>query len=305
MTAIPAKAAPRGFVGAALGVLRTRARLLGYAAFFLVVFLIALLRTLPHDLIARRALEVALAAAPIEVGFREVSFAFPNGYRFSDVRVTSARGDGPLASLSELTVRMPLLSALTGNFRRAVFAGRAYGGELHGDVQLAGERVVGSLDARGVSLAPALAPLVPPPGRIAGTADLSLRLSGDGRTTQSAEGEIELSARNVALEEVTVRGFRVPDLALGTVTGSAQLFGSRLQVKELRTAGDQLTFAATGDVLLREPVAQSVLNLRLTIDVPADAPPALRVATALLPKRGPGQNQGYTLKGTIGAPVLR
>ncbi|MEW6273161.1 MAG: type II secretion system protein GspN [Thermodesulfobacteriota bacterium] len=305
MTPDAVRAAPRGRLGAAAAYVSARARLFAYAAFALLVFVIALLRTLPHDLIARRALEVALAAAPVEVAFRSVAFAFPNGYRFADVRVSPVRGGEALASLSELTVRMPLTAIVTFDFRQAAFAGRAYGGDFDGKVRLAGARVVGALDARSVSLEPALAPLVPPPGRLAGVADLSLRLSGDGRTTQSAEGEIELSARDVALDQVSVRGFRLPDLALGTVAGSAQIFGARLQLKELRAAGNDLTFAATGDVLLREPVVQSVLNLRLTIDVPPDAQPALRVATALLPKRAAGETPSYTLKGTIGTPVLR
>ena len=102
-----------------------------------------------------------------------------------------------------------------------------------------------------------------------------------------------------------MRGIRVPDIAFPTVDAGAQVFGARLQLKDVRAAGDDLNFAATGDVLLREPVQQSVLNLRLTIDVPANAQPALRIATGLLPKRAPGEAPAYTLKGTIAAPVLR
>jgi type II secretion system protein N len=285
--------------------LRTRAELLGYAAFTIAVFGVALLYALPHDLIAGRALDVALGAAPIRIGFRSVAFAFPNGYRFQDVRVSPARGDETIAALGEVTIRMPLTALLTGNFRQASFSGHAYGGDFDGRVALSGARAAGTLDARRIALEPALAPFVPPPGRVGGVADLSLRLAGDGRTTQSAEGEIELSASDLALEQVSVRGLRLPDLAFPAVSGSAQVFGARLQVKELRASGNDLTFGASGDVLLREPVVQSVLNLRLTIDVPADAQPALRVATALLPKRGPGESPSYTLKGTIGSPVLR
>src|SRR5262249_22265692 len=111
--------------------------------------------------------------------------------------------------------------------------------------------------------------------------------------------------KNLKLDQVSVRGLRVPDVAFPTVDATAQVFGARLQVKEARAAGDDLTFAATGDVLLRDPVPQSVLNLRLTIDIPANAQPALRLASGLLPKRAPGENPSYTLKGTIAGPVLR
>ena len=56
---------------------------------------------------------------------------------------------------------------------------------------------------------------------------------------------------------------------------------------------------------MREPVALSTLNLKLSIDVPPNAPPALRIVTALLPKRPPGEKPVYTLTGTLAAPLLR
>jgi len=76
-------------------------------------------------------------------------------------------------------------------------------------------------------------------------------------------------------------------------------------LKELRASGDQLSVEGSGDVVVREPVALSTLNLKLSIDVPPNAPPALRIATALLPKRPPGEKPVYTLTGTLAAPLLR
>ncbi len=299
---LPAGAGRLARRGAAV---RRRSGLLGYALFTVLVFLVALVWTLPHDLIARRAVATALASAPVELTFRSVHFAFPNGYRFADVRVLPAGGGETLASLGELTVRLPLAALLTGDFNRAAFSGRAYGGQFAGQVGRAGERISGELEASGVRLEPALAPLVPPPGRVGGTARLSLRLSGDGRTTQSSQGELELSVADLSLEQVSVRGIRLPDLSFPTASGAAQIFGPRLQVKELSASGPDLRLTASGDVVLREPTPQSVLNLRLTIDVPPGAQPGLRVATALLPKRAAGEAPNYTLKGTLAAPVLR
>lgn len=294
-----------GRLGAAVGFVRAHAAAFGYGLFATAVFLIALVWSLPHDLIAARALDLATARAPVRIGFRSVALAFPNGYRFTDLRVTPAGASEPLATLGELTVRVPFTGLVTGNFRQAVFSGRAYGGEFRGHVRLSGGAMAGALDASGVRLEPALAPFVPPPGRVQGEATLSLQLSGDGRTTQSSAGEISVAVRDLALEQVSVRGFRLPDVAFPTVDASAQVFGARLQIKEARAAGADLNFAASGDVLLREPLPQSVLNLRLTIEIPPGAQPALRVVTGLLPKRQPGEAPSYTLKGTVGTPVLR
>jgi len=301
----PEQPRPRGRLGALAAFARERAALLGYVLFTLAVFLLALLWSLPHDLIATRALDVALTGAPVRISFRSIALAFPNGYHLTDVRLLPAGKSDPLATLSEVTVRLPLTALLTADFRRAAFSGRAYGGDFAGQVSVADGRVAADLEARGVHLEPALAPFVPPPGRVEGDASLSLHLTGDGRTTQSSEGEVSLSARGLKLEQVSVRGIHLPDVAFPTVDAAAQVYGARLQVKDTRASGDDLNFSASGDVLLRDPVQQSVLNLRLTIEVPPTAQPALRIATGLLPKRAPGEAPAYTLRGTIAAPVLR
>jgi type II secretion system protein N len=300
----PEQARPPGRFAAPLAFVRARAALLGYGLFTALVFLLALAWTLPHDLIATRALEVALAGAPFRVTFRSITPAFPNGYRLTDVRlVPRGKGDA-LAILSDVTVRLPLGALLTADFRRAAFSGRAYGGDFSGQIQVGDGRVAAALDATSLHLEPALAPFLPA-GRIEGNATLALRLAGDGRTTQSSEGEVSLSVHDLKLEQVTVQGFRLPDLSFATVDAGAQIYGARLQVKDTRASGNDLNFGASGDVLLREPAPQSVLNLRLTIDVPPTAQPALRIATGLLPKRAPGEAPVYMLKGTIAAPVLR
>jgi type II secretion system protein N len=301
----PTTSAGESRPGRLAALLRGRGVVLAYAAFTLLVFAVALVWSLPHDLIAARALDLATAGAPVRIGFATVSLAFPNGYHFTDVRVTPPAGSAPIATLSEVTVRVPVTGLLTGSFRQAVFGGRAYGGRFDGWARLSGGKVAGQIDARDVRLEPALAPFVPPPGRVQGVATLALRLSGDGRTTQSMEGEVSLGVRDLVLEQVSVRGFRLPDVAFPTVDAAAQVFGARLQVKQARAAGDDLTFDATGDVLLREPLQQSVLNLRMSLEVPPNAQPALRIATGLLPKRKPGEPPVYTVKGTIGAPVVR
>jgi type II secretion system protein N len=301
----PGPSAPRGRLGRLVAVLRARADLVGYVAFTLLVFLLALVWSLPHDLIAARAIDVATAGAPVRIGFRSVALAFPNGYRFTDVRITPLGVSDPVATLSEVTLRVPLAGLLTGSFRQAVLDGRAYGGTFRGWARLVGNRASGALEATDIRLEPALAPLVPPPGRVQGTADVSFQLAGDGRTTQSSEGNLTLTVHDLALDQVSVRGIRVPNVAFPAVDASAQVFGARLQVKEVRAAGDDLRFDASGDILLREPLPQSVLNLRMNVEVPPGAQPALKLVSGLLPKRNPGEAPSYTVKGTLAAPVVR
>jgi type II secretion system protein N len=130
-------------------------------------------------------------------------------------------------------------------------------------------------------------------------------LSGDGRTTQSTDGELALSVAGLALHQLAARGFPIPDARFAQTDLVAQIAGPRVAVKQFAANGDDLNLIASGDVTLRDPVVQSLLNLRLGVDVAAQAPPPIRVLTALLPRRAAGETSNYTLGGTIAAPSLR
>jgi hypothetical protein len=257
---------------------------LASAAFALVVFVVALAWSLPHDLIARRALETATVGGPVGVDFQSVAFAFPNGYRFTGLRLTPQQKPDAVVAIDELTVRAPLLSLLAGDPRKLDLSGRAYGE---------------------IDLGRALAPFLDPPGSVEGRATLDLRLSGDGRTTQSADGDLDLSVTGLALHQLAARGFPIPDARFAQANLTAQIAGPKVTVKQFAASGDEVGLVASGDVTLRDPVVQSLLNLRLGVDVAAQAPPPIRVLTALLPRRAAGEASNYTLGGTIAAPSLR
>ena len=71
------------------------------------------------------------------------------------------------------------------------------------------------------------------PARIGGNADVDLRLAGDGRTTRSSEGDIRIAIRDLRLTRVAVQGITLPDLALTTAAGTAELKGTRLEIRDL------------------------------------------------------------------------
>jgi type II secretion system protein N len=289
------------------GWLRANRRPLGYAAFTAAVFLIALAYSLPHDLIARRALDGALRDAPIDVAFREVGFAFPNGYRFRDLTLTGGLPDARI-SLEAMTVRAPLRSLVTG-VAAADFSGELFGGEMSGSAAENGagaaavELHVEDMDLARAALA--LFPALAPPSAVAGRADVDLSLSGDGRTTRSSAGTLAFAVRDLALSRLVVQGITLPDLAFTEVTGAAAIQGTRLELRELRADGPEADLALSGDVLLREPIEQSVLNLDLVVEVAPNAQPAVRMATAFLPPRPAGQAQKWAVRGTLARPSVK
>ena len=277
---------------------------LGYAAFTFAVFVVCLLYGLPHELIARRAIHEATRELPIRVSFETVSFAFPNGYFLEGVRIADETDPARSVQLDELAVSTPLLGILLGRVDSADFEGTLYGGSFDGSARSSPGAVSTRLNVEGLSLAPLSRRLLPPPGSVAGTASLELEISGDGRRTQTSEGAIALRATNVRLEGIVAQGFTVPDLRFPEVRLDATLDAGRLKVGAFEAAGDELRVGATGDVLLRDPVTRSVLNLQIEIDVDEAARPGLRVATSLLPPRKAGK-KGWALRGSVASPSLR
>jgi type II secretion system protein N len=295
------QAAPRALAGFAT---EHRSAIL-YAAFTLVVFLLALAATLPHEQIATRAIESATADTPVAVAFKSVGFAFPNGYHFTGVRIAPIALPEAAAQITDLTLRVPLGGLLAGRVERTSFAGDAYGGTLRGEIDANRARIAVRILLENVDLGRASGAFLPPGAEIGGRASLDLSLAGDGRTTQSSQGELTLKVAGLVLKGLTATGLAIPDLSFPDLELAAQVHGTRLQVKELRASGDELDLAASGDILLREPLPSSMLNLRLTIGVTPTARPEIRVATALLPRRAPGERPTYVLSGTLAAPVVR
>ena len=278
---------------------------LGYAAFTLAAFLIALLYGLPHDLIAQRILQEVTAQAPVRISFSEVGFAFPNGYRFEDVRISSE--DQPLhtVQIPELSVSAPLSSLLLGSVDSANFSAELYGGELAGSVAAREGKVAARIEAEDLQIAPIARQFLTPPGAVGGRASFTADFEGDGRSMRSAKGNLRLSARDVSLDKITAQGILLPDLAFTTVVLDADLAGTRAKVNQFEAIGNEASLKSEGTLLIREPVGRTVLDLKLGIDVSDQARPGLKTAISLLPRnKSKGKNQ-WNLRGVLASPSLR
>lgn len=276
--------------------------LLAYGLFALGVFVLTLLYQLPHAEIARFAIGEATRTSPISVRFADVSFAFPNGYRFEGVRASPREQPERLVLVDELTVRIPLSSLFLGQTDTVAFSGELYEGSIEGIAGNTEGKISTSLQLRDVELRPLSRLFLEGDGYLSGRASVDLELSGDGRTTRSSEGRFDLSARDISLEGVVVQGFVVPDLTFSDLRARADLETMRLRIEEARAEGEELDLSARGEVMLRDPTPRSVLNLQFEIDVDEDARPGLRMIPALLPSRRPGQGQKWTLGGSLAAP---
>jgi hypothetical protein len=111
--------------------------------------------------------------------------------------------------------------------------------------------------------------------------------------------------RALEMQSVVVRGLALPDLAFPDLIAEAQNRRLPPPAEGAPRDGRRARSRGTGEVLVREPLQSSVLNLRLTIDVSPSAPPPLRMVTALLPKRSGTERPIYNLSGHRRVAVLK
>jgi hypothetical protein len=100
----------------------------------------------------------------------------------------------------------------------------------------------------------------------------------------------------------------LPQIALGQVESTGTWQGSKLTVESLNTDGPLGSTSLTGRVVLRAPVEQSALNLRLTHSPPPPGATGLSgMASLLFPEGGavPRGPRTYHVGGTLGLPALQ
>ncbi len=307
----------RGWTGRAAGALRTggaagsgatsRARtrvIAAYGTFFLVVLVIAFLWALPHERIVGRALSALTHGQPVALRFATARPAPPLGYRLDEVVITSTEEPQRALTLDRVTVATPVLGALGLTNTLAELDADAFGGTIEGTLARSDDGSSVHLVLTGIDLARATTSLLPAPGRVSGQLDLTLDLAGDpARTRSGGEGTLALALHDLSLMGLVAGGLRVPDLNFTKVEVAAELHGMRLQVTSLAADGQQLAATLSGDVLLREPLERSLLNLRFDLKPGAAAPPGLPLLLKLLPQRT-DPSRPWSLRGTPAAPSL-
>ncbi len=281
-----------------------RLAIAGYASFFLAAFLLSLLLTFPHESILERALASALEGQPVKIRFETASPRLPLGYRLNQVVLSDARQPQRELTIDGISLTAPLLGAIGLSNTLAEFDADAFDGEIEG--ALARTKTGGSvvLTIADIDLTRATHGVLPEPTRVGGRLDLTLDLAGNpAKPEAGGEGSLLLAVRDLSFEHLIANGMRVPDLRFTSVEAEAEIHGGRLQLTSLRADGEQLDLSLSGDILLRQPIERSLLNLRFDLKPGPGAPPGLAILVRLLPKR-PDESSPWKLRGTLAAPSL-
>jgi type II secretion system protein N len=277
---------------------------LGYTAILFVVFL---LLTFPHELLIRSMLS-SVGQGPVAVEFTDASFAWFHGYEVSGMRIGSASADGqpPYLECSHLWVRPALTALVRGNLYDLLLYAELYGGTAQGEWLMNNGSVNGNMQWNDLNLGRyrTLTALFDE-GQLAGRVSGGFNFESHGAKLEAGEATGELALEGVALTGVKVSGFPVPDLHLRQTRLKFVVRGGRLEVQEFQATGD-VDLQGSGNVVLREPLQDSVLNLRATIQQSLATPDAVKTLVGLIP-RAPGSkpDSPIMITGTLGRPHTR
>jgi type II secretion system protein N len=288
-----------------LGALGGRSTIL-YLGYTSVLFLICLVVTFPHDLLIRRALMSANQGS-VAVEFTSAGFGGTRGYELSGLRISprNAADQTPYLECTRFFVRPAFGELLRGNPYALVISADLYGGTAHADVSFKGGGLAGNVEWHDLSLGryrPLTAVLED--GQLAGR--LSGQFSFEARAPNFAAGQAsgELTLDGASLSDAKISGFTVPDAKLTQTKTKFKIAGGRIEIQDFLASGD-VGIQGSGQIVLRDPLSESALNLRATFLPTPATPPALKGALLLIPRQpGAKPDAPVTITGPLGRPKM-
>jgi type II secretion system protein N len=283
-------------------------RVLWYSLYTGILFAVFLVANFPFGIVLNRVLQmVEIPNMRVEVG--DARFAWWHGFELQRVRVASTTPDQPpLLEAASLYVRPGLDGLLRGRLDSVHISGPMYGGQIDGSFGRGDDvtRATLTLDRVDLQRYPALR-LVLPEGQIGGVVSGVISVEAHGGDSAETKAAGELDVRKASIVDLKVEQFPVPPLHFDTATLKFSLQANRLDIQELEADGPELKLLASGQVAVRAPVADSVLNLKVTVAAGPDSPDTVKGLLSLLPPLPKGQkpDSPRVISGTLAKPRIR
>lgn len=279
-----------------------------YTLYTLVLFGVFLFANFPHKALLQRVLQsVQVPGVHITVG--DVRFAWWHGFELQ--RVVVAPSDPSLPAFfeaSSLYVRPSLSDIIHARVQDLGLRGSLYNGSFDGTVSSGDvNRVSLTLDGLQLQRYPLLSNWLQGAqleGKLTGA--LSVESHGTDINEVRAAGDLQLDGLTIA--EAKFNGFPIPPLHFKAIATRFDLQGGRLDVQEFNADGSEIQVNASGQVAMRQPLGDSVLNLKVAIAPGPEAPDDMKTLIAAAippPAKGAKADAPRTLSGTLNKPRLR
>lgn len=249
----------------------------GLFIFGLVLF--SLLRV-PSDRLAGITVAYA-AAAGYDLEYDEVGSTLLPGFKLYGVRLFGEDKKAPVLELGSLSARTAVLPLFTGKAGLLVGA-EGYGGTADVNVRTRGEQAWVSGSVQGVNLEnfPAIQEKLKLP--VKGTIDADFDLELAPVPVQSV-GNIDLHVNDLLFDQGMLLGtFKFPGADFGDVNGTLLLENGKLVFDRFAGEGQDVKAVIEGEIVLREPVAYSNLDVTLKLGLSKRIEEALGFAFPLL-----------------------
>ncbi len=280
-----------------------------YGIYTLLLFVVFLVATFPHELVLRQVMAAAGMArgeSPIEIG--SVKFAWWRGYRIDGLRLAPlSGGESAILELAHLWVRPTLRELVRGNPYALTVTADLYGGSAGGQVHYKDGTLHGDLAWDSLSLGryePLLGLLEEGQvsGRISGLLSFDAPVRNPGST--QAAGDVTIDAASVTGGKLP--GFTLGDLSFKQAKLKFKASSGRVEVQEFNVSGDVNVQQVSGQIGLRDPVTESSLNLRANILQTNTTPDWLKTLISAIPRpAGAKLDAPLNITGTIAKPRFR
>jgi type II secretion system protein N len=305
---LPSVALPSDLVEGLLG-----RRTLLYALYTTALFLVFLLVNFPYHDISKRVIDsLDLPAQGLRFEHADTRFAWWRGLELQRVKFgPSDPAVPPFVEAASIYVRPGLDGLVRGQLNSVDLLGLLYGGAV-GAHLAAGDglrRATVTVDGVQLQRYPGAAALLSLQegslgGKLSGVITIETHGGDDGETRAAAE----LNLANASLTDAKLNsGIILPPLHFDKAALKLNLQAGRLEVQELEANGPEVEVSASGQIALRKPLQDSVLNLKFVLVPGENSPEDIQTLLSLLPQppKGAKADAARTISGTLARPRIR
>lgn len=283
-----------------------------YGFYTVVLFFVFLLVNFPHNVIVQRVLQsMDLESQGLRLEVGDTRFAWWKGYELQRVKLGPTDPSvPPFVEVNSLYVRPGLDGLMRGQVNSVDLLGLLYGGAI--DAHLAAgdgmRRATVTIDGLQLQRYPAIVSFLQLQegslgGKLSGV--VTVESHGDHGETRAA-AELDLSDSSLVDAKLN-NGIALPPLHFDKAALKANLQSGRLEVQEFDATGPEVEMSANGQIAMRQPVGDSVLNLKFALAPGEHAPDDIQTLLSLLPPppKGAKADAPRTISGTLARPRIR
>lgn len=279
-----------------------------YALYTLVLFCVFLFANFPHGLLVQRVLRsVQVPGLRLDIG--DVRFAWWHGFELQRVVVAPSDPTQPAYfEAPSLYVRPAVGDLLRGRLQSLEVSGSLYGGTVDGSLSR-GElnRVSLTFDGLQLQRYPLLSAVLQG-GQMTGRASGRINVEARGTDIADIRAAGDLQLADASVTDAKWNQLPIAPLHFDTISAGFDLQGGRLDVQELKADGKEILLDVGGQVAMRTPLTDSVLNLKVALAPGPECPEDMKTLLSAIvppPAKGAKADAPHVLSGTLAKPRLR